>query len=228
MKKKPKRDWEDPYYRYTDGKAEITIDVTASIPTFTNPVDGLSDVVAQHFRRRHCTRILDFGAGKLRNTLYLLRKNYDVTAVEFGEAYDTPAAQKRMAQAKRFGGFRWMLPKDFLEVNYTFDAAIIVNVVNVVPDNKDRRKILGECGGRLRPGGVLLVMTQYGEPRYEPAATKRKSLGKGWCYNLHKKHKTYNIEFSLPELRLLVPRRVLKEIGPISSNHHRALLFEKQ
>lgn len=227
MRKKQKRDWVDPYYTYIDGPKEITIKVTASAPTFTNAVDGLSDVAAQHFHKRSCTRVLDFGAGKLRNALYLLRKRYYVTAVEFGEAYDTRAGKKRLAQAKKFGEFTHILPKDFLRANDTYDAAIVVNVVNIVPDNTDRRKIIRECARRLRAGGLLLLMTQYGEPRYEPAATKRRSLHGGWCYNLHKKFKTYNIEFGLPELRTLVPKRLLKEISPISSNHHRALLFER-
>jgi hypothetical protein len=56
---------------------EIYIDVTDSIPHFDSPMETLSSVldrVTGEFSRR--PTILDLGAGKLRNTLYLLEQGY--------------------------------------------------------------------------------------------------------------------------------------------------------
>jgi len=57
------------------------VDVTASIPAFDVEIDGLSDVAAE-FRSRQFTDILDFGAGKLRNAFYLIRKGFKVWAMQ--------------------------------------------------------------------------------------------------------------------------------------------------
>jgi SAM-dependent methyltransferase len=219
--------WKDPYYKYQLSTRKVVIDVTASIPNFPNEIDGLSDVTAE-FERRNYKTVVDFGAGKLRNTLYLLRKKFEVCAVEFQEAYDTKAAEMRFKQAKAFTKFFFLeYPCDFLEYKGTFDAALLINVVNVVPEPGERKRMLVELRTRLKTGGLLLWMTQYGEPHYRPGVTKRLSLKDGWCYNLHKKYQTFNREFKLDEIQKLANSTGYREFRKITAAHHRAFLFEK-
>jgi hypothetical protein len=63
------------------GRRKVVVDVTASIPAFDVEIDELSDVAAE-FRSRQFTDILDFGAGKLRNAFYLIRKGFKVWAMQ--------------------------------------------------------------------------------------------------------------------------------------------------
>lgn len=222
-----KKDWNDPYFKYKLPKRGIVIDVTASIPRFENEIDGLSDVVAE-FDKRKFNKVCDFGAGKLRNCLYLLKKGFKVWAVEFEEAFDTPIAQKRREKALGYKGFfELKYPKEFLNFSEMFDAVIIVNVVNIVPEERHRKKILNECADRLKSGGLLLWMTQYGEPNYKPGATNRLRLNDGWCYNLHLKYQTFNRDYTPEQIKSFVPSSKYKLVGPITSNHHRAFLFER-
>src|SRR5258708_24881255 len=186
-----KNDWSDSLYRYVLPKRKGVIDVTGSIPVFENEVDGLSDVAAE-FKRRDYHNICDFGAGKLRNSLYLLRKGFKVWSVEFAKAFDTEAGKKRFEKAQRFKGFFFLkYPEDFLAFRQNFDAVILVNVAHIVPLEGERKKILRECAQRLKKGGLLLWMSQYGEPHYEANVTPRFSIEDGWCYNLHRERQTF-------------------------------------
>ena len=203
------------------------VDVTASIPAFDVEIDGLSDVAAE-FRSRQFTDILDFGAGKLRNAFYLNRKGFKVWAVEFKEAFDTPVAKKRLARAEKSKGlFILWYPRKFLEFKGFVDAVILVNVANVVPEPSDRKRILKECAARLRKGGLLLWMSQHGEPHYRPGVTARLRLNDGWCYGLHRRYQSFYREYQIPDIRALVPQFGFTELRKITSNHNWAFLFEK-
>lgn len=223
----PKRDWSDPYYRYVLPSRPGTIDVTGSIPNFDNEVDGLSDVVAE-FRRRGFKRICDFGAGKLRNTLYLLRKGFKVWAVEFPKAFEPPGGKKQFDKARKYDGFFFLkYPEAFLAFREKVDAILLINVIHIVPLESERKKILRECRGRLKEGGLLFWMSVYGEPHYKPAVTKRLSVEDGWCYNLHKQHQTFYKEYKIPDVQALVTSAGYSLVRPIAANHHRAFLFQK-
>lgn len=94
--------WESPVYTFAkkirdDGKTEnLVVDVTGSAPSMSAPGDILEGVfgVLTAGKSPKKTKILDIGAAKLRNTLYLLEKGFQVYAVEFEEL------GKRMPQAK--------------------------------------------------------------------------------------------------------------------------------
>ena len=230
------KDWKDPYYKYivTKRKKPVTIDVTASIPPFKVPSPSLSDVVAD-FKVRKFKTVLDFGAGKLRNSIFLLEQNFKVWAVEFKEAFETPAGKQRLEEAKNFGKqssgkkfFYLEYPKDFFRFNKTLDAALLINVVNIISEESHRKKILRACAKHIRPGGMLLFMVQYGEPHYRPGVTKRLKLKDGWCYGLHKARQTFYKPYSIPEIKSLIPSRLFKEERKIVAAHHRAFLFQRK
>jgi hypothetical protein len=62
------------------------MDVTESVPPFDSPKETLTSVLDQVLKiLPKNSMILDFGAGKLRNTIYLLENGYNVRAVEFAE-----------------------------------------------------------------------------------------------------------------------------------------------
>ena len=225
-----KKDWKDPFYAYEIGirRLRIVIDVTKSSRPFPNEVDCLSDVAAE-FRDGQVNSVLDFGAGKLRNTLFLLDSGFTVYAVEFSKAFATPKAQERLKLAHHHTGFFFLeYPDDFLGFQGQLDAALLVNVVNIVPEPSERIKILRECAKRLKPGAPMLIMTQYGEPIYDAGATNRRKLKDGFCYNLDDKLKTFNRNYSIPQLHALVPSRYYTFDHDVRSKHHRALLFRRK
>jgi SAM-dependent methyltransferase len=222
--------WEQPLYPFELPSRKILVNVTRSCPSFIVPAPAIPDVAAE-LKKQGMTKVLDFGAGKLRNTLYLLgrRTGFRVWAVEFKDCFQTPAGQQRHAQANRYRDFFFLeFPHQFFESKIEVDAVFLVNVANVVPDEDDRRIIVEECTKRLKPGGWFLWMSQYGEPHYKPGVTKRlKAPDGGWFYSLDKDHQTYYKEFAIPEIKGYFGSRKYRELRKINAAHHRAFIFEK-
>src|SRR2546422_758021 len=103
--------WESPVYKFAkkrpraSGKVAtevITIDVTGSAPTMPGPgayLEGVFSALTQG-RNPKKTSILDFGAAKLRNTLFLLDAGYQVRAVEFPELASRMGRERKTFHAE--------------------------------------------------------------------------------------------------------------------------------
>lgn len=222
--------WELPLYHFDLPSRKIVVNVTRSCPSFSSPAPGVADVAAD-LRKQKMVRVLDFGAGKLRNSLFLLsqtKANFKIWAVEFKDCFQTPAGQQRLAEANRYKGFFFLeFPHKFFQSKFEVDAVFLINVANVVPDESDRKAIIEECTKRLRIGGWFLWMSQYGEPYYKPSVTRRlRSPDGGWFYSLDKAHQTYYREFTIPDIRTYFDSKY-RQVRQISAAHHRAFLFEK-
>jgi hypothetical protein len=224
--------WTTPLYTFAAARRKIVVNVTRSVPNFRVPTPGFADIVA-HLQGNGMTRILDFGAGKLRNSEYMLslKAGFRVWAVEYQEVFVKPDGAARLAEIQRkYKGFflkRW--PDEFLDWDVEVDAVLLINVANVIPDEGDRQLIVRECTKRLRRGGWFLWMSQHGEPGYKPGVTLR--LGApdgGWFYRLDQEFQTYYKEFTIPDIKAYFSPRVYHEGDVVSSPHHRAFLFEKK
>src|SRR4051812_13704738 len=98
--------FESPFFNGTDSSGKkFTIDVTSSIAPSLSANAGLIASITKWMKEHHCVRILDFGAGALRHTIPLLRAGFEVTAVEYENAFKRPVAAKKRTAAKRFSQF---------------------------------------------------------------------------------------------------------------------------
>ena len=226
----PKGKWTDPLYPYSLPKRKIVVNVTRSCPNFKIPAPGIPDVAAE-MRKNGKMRVLDFGAGKLRNAQYLLnlRAGFTIYGVEYPGCFNTAAGAQRKSDAEKSKRFFFLeFPDQFLRTSFVVDAVLLVNVPNIVPDPSDRRLIVSECTKRLRRGGWFVWMSQYGEPHYKPGVTKRlKAPDGGWFYNLHASQQTYNRDFTIPEIKAFFAAREYRELRKVSAPHHRAFIFER-
>ena len=222
--------WEQPKYSFTLPSRRVLVNVTRSCPTFSVAAPGVADIAA-NLRQDKKMRILDFGAGKLRNSLFLLSKkvNFKVWAVEFKDCFITPAGKRRLARAKSHKNFFLLdFPHKFLVSKVKVDAVFLINVANVVPNESDRRKIVRECTKRLRRGGWFFWMSQYGEPYYKPGVTRRlQAPDGGWFYSLDKQYQTYYREFTISEIKSYFAKREYRLLRQVSAAHHRAFVFER-
>ena len=161
--------WEKPLYPFRvptglddDDRrllSEIYIDVTGSAPSFDTPESTLRSVfeeVLGEFPKSKKIRVLDFGAGKLRNSIYFLDKGHMVYAVEYeGLKNSSKHAKKLFAQAddhsKNFK--EYIFPQGFLKSKEEFDLIILVNVLTVMPVPAERWLVLTHCHQRLKASG---------------------------------------------------------------------------
>jgi len=161
--------FDTPIYRFeeetadADGKAIIkpfSVNVTYSTPRNLNdPGKALIGIFSKITKGMNPekTNILDFGAGKLRNTLWLLQKGFNVWAVEFPELIGRlPDAKAKWALAESYPNFHKVCPSDFSKLKVKFDIILLINEINVMPIPAERFLLLSLCREKIKKKGMLL------------------------------------------------------------------------
>lgn len=97
----------------------------------------------------HTSHVLDYGAGRLRNTNYLLDKGYKVSILE------TPLQLERLYHQDFSTLQNVYCVND--EVEEKFEVVLCSFVLNVVPNPEDRSHILKRSYDLLTPSGKLYV-----------------------------------------------------------------------
>jgi SAM-dependent methyltransferase len=236
--------WESPQYKFnqlvraeSDGTRlyrEIVINVTKSAPTFMAPGKTLGTALRLVLRRSGLTRsaeILDFGAGKLRNAVYLLEKGYRVCAVEYKDLFDESAqAAALWKRAKRFRHRFSTLeyPHQFLGSSGRFDLAILINVLNIMPVPAERLLVLQHCYRKLQPAAHLLWYTQRGDADYIDRLVPAYRIGDGYYVGRGSKLKTFYREFTVAEIDALLGSAGFEFVQAIpASPRNQARLYRK-
>jgi len=128
---------------------EIWIDVTNSVPPFDSPKQTLGSVLDEIVKTLpKNSLILDFGAGKLRNTIYLLSKGHNVRAVEFEKTQEATPTAKQMYEVARGYGRKFdklVFPHEFFQSNLKFDLILLINLCNIMPVPAERLLVLQYC-----------------------------------------------------------------------------------
>jgi len=212
--------WESPLYKFnqpirvnSDGTRlyrEIVINVTKSAPNFADPGKTLGSVLNRILSISHVPRaakILDFGAGKLRNSLYLLQKGYRACAVEykdlFAESKQAVTVRKRAMRFKnRFSTL--VYPHQFARSRGKFDLVLLINVINIMPVPAERLLVLQQCYGKLQNGGHLLWYSQRGDADYTGRLVPAYRIGDGYYMGRKSYYKTFYREFTVAEIDTLL------------------------
>ena len=161
--------WESPIYKFEKEVSEkgkilkkpFEINVTYSVPrSLFDPGNALMGVFEKITKDKDPEKIqiLDFGAGKFRNTLWLLQKGFTVHSVEFKELGDRlDDAKEKWKLAKTFQNFKPMVfPGDFIDHDKKFDIILLINVFNVMPIPAERFALLCLLRGKIKNKGTLL------------------------------------------------------------------------
>lgn len=161
--------WESPIYTFEKEvsengkitKKQFHINVTYSAPR-NNPDPGtqLANIFSYVLNDKtpSKTHILDVGAAKLRNTLWLLQKGYHVWSVEFPELKNRlKEAKDKWDEADKYPNFHKVsFPRDFFNLNGKFDLIMLVNVINVMPIPTERYALISLIRDKLKEDGHLL------------------------------------------------------------------------
>ena len=104
------------------------------------------------FRHREASVVLDYGAGKLRNALYLAGRGFAVYAADLPEQvsrFRSCPAIDLLAGVLEVGD----LPASRLNV----DLVLSTYVFNIITEVAERQRYLDNIVANLRPGGYLLI-----------------------------------------------------------------------
>ena len=223
MARKP---FESPFFNGTDSSGkQFKVDVTSSIAPSLSSNTGLVDSVISWMKEHNCRRILDFGAGALRHSLPLLRAGFEVTAVEYENAFKRPVASKKRAAAQRFAHFEDLVwPHDFLKSREKYDVVILVFVLQTVPEKKERDTILKEIAKRLDRNGPrrLYYASRFGDRTETDTRHRYKD---GFIRKLDNEYQTFYTEWAPSETEKFMKKRGFERTGGYSGAQQ-AYVFE--
>jgi hypothetical protein len=206
--------WHKPTYNLRDknGKA-IVIDVTKSVAAGLPPNKLIKELVP-FFKSRNVERIVDFGAGALRHCFPLLKKGFEICAVEFEEQFNKPFCQKALVKARKYPNFSTLIwPKDFKNDNRTFDAALLCYVLQTMPIADERELVLKLLYKKLRDDSYLLYMSRFNQMEGTSSAHR---VQDGYYKKPDEKMHSFYREFSNEETREMFEDRKFKRIRSLS------------
>lgn len=230
--------WRTPLYIFRKKDElkdrEILVDVTwSSKPTRPEMAPALQTALRKSFDHlgTQSLKILDFGAGNLRHSVPLLELGHHVTAVDYRDLFDKPSdlVKKNLAKAKTYGRRFGQLvyPSGFVAFKGRFDLALLINVLNIMPEPLERLFVIEYCGKKLQKNGHLLWFCQHGDSDQIAAASD--VVTDGGC-TTGKGRKTFYKDYNDQEHII----RLMKVMGfehvssvDIKAGKNHALLFKK-
>lgn len=107
---------------------------------------------ARFFQHAGVEKVLDYGAGTLRNSAYLMGEGFTVFAADLPEQLEQMRARPT---ARGLAGLFDVaeLPQSYLYV----DLVLSTYVFNIITSGGDQRRYLDNIVANLRPGGYLLM-----------------------------------------------------------------------
>jgi tellurite methyltransferase len=110
---------------------------------------------ATFFKNRKALKVLDYGAGKLRNSLYLAGSGFHVYAA------DLPEQVRRIRELRAAERLEGLLENNQLSAGgLEADLVISTYVFNIIADDGERIRYLRNACINLRPRGYLLIEVQ--------------------------------------------------------------------
>jgi tellurite methyltransferase len=107
---------------------------------------------SRFFRQSKADIVLDYGAGTLRNALYLAQHGFKVYAADLPEQV---AIQRAHPVAHQLAG---LLDVGELEQSALgVDLVLSTYVFNIIMENSEQRRYLDNVVANLRPGGYFLI-----------------------------------------------------------------------
>jgi len=197
--------WTNPLYRFRipeNGNEEslnlkeVVIDVTGSAPPFTKPSEALKAVLKDIFSDKSLGKIekvLEFGAGKLKNLPFILDQDKIVCAVEFEKLSKNAFAKKNLKKCEKYKGkFQSLIcPNPFLSDKKKFDLALLLNVPSVMPVLAERMYLLQQLYDKIIDEKYLLWVAQKEGSYKEIREDGKNACGDGIWMGKNRKLKTF-------------------------------------
>jgi hypothetical protein len=198
--------FESPFIRRKFKGKMITFDVTLSgrvlgkIP----PLNALPSIMS-HFRTNHVRTVLDFGAGRLRNTWpFLHDKDFEVYICEFEQLI--PPNDKDLERARNMGLKTLIYPVELLRATIEFDAILLSYVLSILPDMKSRKEVLQACFQKSHRGSYLVVASPNYNTNVRNSCSPSDEYDVGWVRYADKRyeHKAFYSEPTKEQILKLV------------------------
>lgn len=116
-------------------------------------------------REKRASRVCEIGCGLLANSWHLVKAFKYVVLTDRKEQYER--IREQLDELRRFASFKAFIEaRLFARQKLNLDAAIIINVLHILPSRQERLDVLNAARRNLRKGGALFIDGPYNETYY--------------------------------------------------------------
>lgn len=199
--------WSSPIYELTSEHGEqIKIDVTTSSPSGgIPPKKVIINEVIPFFKSEMLRSVLDLGAGALRHTIPLLKAGFQVYAVEFKELFQRRSCLGMLKNARNYKNFSTLMtPSDFIANKRKYDAALLCNVLQIMPVEKERRILLKYISEKLHNQAYLLYIGSVSGAYKRNLLHVLHRVNDGYFVRAKREYKAFYRDFTAEEIHALM------------------------
>jgi|GEM_PF-2997244 len=151
--------------------------------------------------------VIEVGCGLLANTEYLLRSFEWVVLTD--TQFQLNRIKGKLINLKtKYPSLYAVIPSEnFKHSRLNFDSAILLNVLHVLPSERQRIELLKDVYSNLREGGIIYVDSPRGEKYYRRFLKNGQRFYDGWMI-LRGKYATFYTELTTEKIE-----RYLYEVG---------------
>jgi len=210
----PKK-WTKPYYELKGNDGEkVVIDVTSSVAPGLPPNKVIRAELIRLFKATKVRKVVDFGAGALRHVFPLLSAGFEVCAVEFEEQFCRPVCAENLKDAEKHPNFSKLIwPKDFINDNRKFDAALLCYVLQTMPIPSERELVLRLLKKKLNDDSYLFFMSRYNQLDKLP---RKRKVSDGYYMWPDREYHSFYTEFKTEKVHEMIERHKFRHIRSLS------------
>lgn len=241
IKKYKKGLWDSPIYRFRIPEEdygsykyrEIIFDVTGSAPSFEEVKDTMDDVFQKLLSSEEgekIKKVIDFGAAKLRVTLYLLKNKKQVAAVEFEEINKNSGQAKRIwKKCKNYKELfkDWIFPFPFISHKETYDLALLINVLPIMPVFAERLLVLQLLYNKITEKGYIFWYAQKEGSYKDRRISNKFNIGDGIWTGDKKYYKMFFRYHSISEVDEMMLLNGFEFVKQFTAPGNDARLYKK-
>ncbi|HIH72564.1 MAG: hypothetical protein XD43_1728 [Thermococcales archaeon 44_46] len=169
---------------------------------------------------------IEVGCGLLSNTRYLLKAFKWVVLVD--TEFQLKRIQDRLSQLRReYSSLYAVIPyTKFKYSKLSFESAILLNVLHVLPTKQDRIDLLRSVHSNLKNGGIVYIDSPRGERYYKKFLKSKQQYNDGWLIP-RGKYATFYKDLTVNEIVSYLKKIGFNVISYPKLDHRTIVLAEK-
>ena len=178
------------------------------------------------FKQEDLNRIIEVGCGLLANTPHILNAFPFVVLLDTNKQYQRVKNKLRELSGKYSSFNEFIDTGSFQSKRLQLDGAIIINVLHVLPETKERMELLKGVYRNLRKRGFIFIDVPSNETFYRNSVKTAKSYNDGYIMHRGGYYTFYkNIRFE--ELKSYAEEAGFQFVRRIHLNHRVTFICQK-
>lgn len=207
-------------------KIIIRPEYSAVAAKYKNKPSRATEAVISILRENGVSRVAEIGCGLLANTPHILKAFPYVILTDLKEQYER-IKEHLLEFRKKYDSFKGFIEeRSFARKSLKVDAAILINILHILPTRDERIGLLKAAWQNLRKGGIIFIDVPHNETFYRNLVKTAIPYNDGYAMRRNNYYTFYK-NMSFDELKEYVAEVGFNVQQRIFLNHRITLVAKK-